>query len=367
MKDKGQLEESIERFRRGFWNRETLDRPPVGVAADRTWLPINYLKAPLPRQELQPEDVGPEIARTDYEDSFAARPVESDDLLPYAAAWRAIPWLEAMCGCPVRAAAGSLVPGRSAARIEDLTETPIPSRREWIETLRRETVRLRDSAPEDCWVSPTILRGTSDVLAAMRGLDDFYLDLHDDPQAIARAAARVNKLHLEVLELHFSLVKPKLGGYGHIYGYWAPGPTTVLQEDALGMCSPSVYRNLFMQLNAEIVERLGPYVLFHLHSTGYRHFREVLAVPGIAGLEITVEANGPRLSDMLPALREIVDRSRLILCVDAYMDELPSVLRRLPKEGLYLMVSDKFVRDEEEFQRLLALSGDRSGRIARGR
>jgi hypothetical protein len=49
------------------------------------------------------------------------------------------------------------------------------------------------------------------------------------------------------------------------------------------------------------------------------------------------------------------------------MDELPSVLRRLPKEGLYLMVSDKFVRDEEEFQRLLALSGDRSGRIARGR
>ncbi len=348
-----QLEESIDRFRRGFWNRQSIDRPPVGIAADRTWLPMNYLRAPLSRPKLRPEDVGPDLARTDYEDSFAERLVNSDDWLPYVAAWRAVPWLEAICGCPVRTAAGSLVPGRCAERLEDLKETSLAKSREWVETLRRETLRLRNTAPAGCWVSPTILRGTSDVLAAMRGLDDFYLDLHDDPRAIADAAAWVNKLHLEVLDLHFSLVSPKLGGYGHIYGYWAPGPTTVLQEDALGMCSPSVYRDLFMQLNADIVERLGEHVLFHLHSTGYRHFRHVLAVPGIAGLEITVEANGPRLADMLPALREILERSRLILFVDAHMDELPAVLRQLPKEGLYLIVSDKFVRNEEEFRRLI--------------
>jgi hypothetical protein len=353
MKSNAQLEESIDRFRRGFWAKETIDRPPVGIAADRAWLPINYLRKPLCGQELRPEDVGSELARTDYEDSFAARPVKSDDWLPYVAAWRAVPWLEAICGCPVRPAAGSLVPGRCVDRVEDLKAKPFAKSREWMETLRGETLRLRDTAPADCWVSPTILRGTSDVLAAMRGLDDFYLDLHDDPQALASAAARVNKLHLEVLDLHFSLVGAKLGGYGHIFGYWAPGPTTVLQEDALGMCSPSVYRDLFMQLNADIVERLGPYVLFHLHSTGYRHFRHVLAVPGIAGLEITVEANGPRLADMLPALREILERSRLILCVDAHVDELPAVLRRLPTEGLYLIVSDRFVRNEEEFQRLI--------------
>ena len=351
MKSRTQLGESIERFRRGFWARETIDRPPVAVAADRAWLPINYLKAPLSTPELRPEDVGPELARTDYEDSFQARPVESDDWLPYVAAWRAVPWLEAVCGCPVRQGAGSLVPGRFADRVEDLmTSTTRPT---WMEALRRETLRLVNTAPSDCWVSPTILRGTSDVLAAMRGLNEFYLDLHDDPQAIARAAARVNKLHLEVLDLHFSLVSPKLGGYGQIFGYWAPGPTTVLQEDALGMCSPSVYRDLFMQLNAEIVDHLGGHVLFHLHSTGYKHFRHVLAVPGLAGLEVTVEANGPRLSDMLPDLREILERSRLILCVDAHVDQLSWVVRQLPKEGFYLVVSDRFVRNHDEFQTLV--------------
>ncbi len=353
MKSHAQLEESIDRFRRGFWARQTIDRPPVGVAADRTWLPIRYLREPLSGLELLPQEMGPDLARTDYEDSFAKRPVESDDLLPYVAAWRAVPWLEAMCGCPVRAAAGSLVPGRCVGRLQDLREAPIPKSRGWVEALRRETLRLRDTAAADCWVSTTILRGTSDVLAAMRGLDDFYLDLHDDPSAIADAAARVNQLHLEILDLHFSHVQPKLGGFGHIFGYWAPGPTTVLQEDALGMCSPTVYRDLFAQLNADIVKHLGEHVLFHLHSTGYRHFREVLAVPGIAGLELTVEANGPPLSDMLRALREILERSRLILCVDSHMDQLPPVLRQLPKDGLYLVLSDKFVRTEAEFQALV--------------
>jgi len=353
MKSTSQLAQSIERFRRGFWLRETVDRPPVGVIPARAWLPIQYAREPLRGEKLLPEDVGSSLARTDYEDSFAARPVESDDFVPYVAAWRAIPWLEAMCGCPVRTSAGSLAPGRCVRSAEELETAAIPARADWMETLYRETARLSETAPADCWVSPSILRGPSDVLAAMRGLEDFLLDLHDNPRAIAHAAARINELHLDVLDTHFQLVRPKLGGYGHIFGYWAPAPTTVIQEDAMGLCSPAIYRDLFMPLSAQIVAHLGKYVLFHLHSTGYRHYRHVLEAPGIAGLEITVEANGPRLADMVPALREILERSRLILMVDGHMDQLPEALRRLPREGLYLAVSDRFVRNEREFKILL--------------
>jgi len=35
------------------------------------------------------------------------------------------------------------------------------------------------------------------------------------------------------------------------------------------------------------------------------------------------------------------------------MDQLPEALRRLPREGLYLAVSDRFVRNEREFKILL--------------
>jgi hypothetical protein len=356
MKDPAQIEASIERYRRGFWNKESVDRPPVGIAADRTWLPINYLKKPFAREQLLPSDVTRDLVRTDYEDSFAERAVKSDDWLPYAAAWRAVPWLEAICGCPVRYSSGSLAPHRYVETTARLREIDIPANRQWLELLRRQTAELVETARTDCWVSPSILRGPSDVLAAMRGLNDFFLDLYDDPQALAAAAARINKLHLDVLDMHFSSVRPKFGGYGHIFGYWAPGPTTVIQEDALGMCSPSVYRDLFMEHNSEIAERLAPYVLFHLHSTGYRHYRHVLEIPKLAGLQVTVEANGPSLSDLAPVLREILERSRLILFVDSHFDQLQAVISRLPKEGFYLMVSDKFVPTEEDFRRFLAVN-----------
>ena len=208
-------------------------------------MPINYLKEPLPRGDVLPADVTRDRVRTDYEDVFAQRAVKSDDWMPYVAPWRAVPWLEAMCGCPVRSSAGSLAAGRFVETADRLRSIAMPGNSPWFERLREQTRELQETAPEDCCVSPTILRGTSDVLAAMRGLGDFFLDLSDDPQAVADAAARVNELHLDVLD-----------------------------------------------------------------------------IPRIAGLQMTVEANGPQLSDLISVLREILERTRLILFVDSHFDQL---------------------------------------------
>jgi hypothetical protein len=186
----------------------------------------------------------------------------------------------------------------------------------------------------------------------LRGLTGFFLDLYDAPQAVAAAVERVNSVLLDVLADHFALVSQKEGGYGYIYGYWAPGPTVVIQQDMMGMCSPEMYARLFMEEDARLVERLGPYTLFHLHATGYGHYRHVLDLPGLAGLELTLEAAGPPLRELVPMLREVLERTRLILFVDAHFGDLREALRQLPADGLYLMVSDKFVSSDEEFREL---------------
>ena len=118
--------------------------------------------------------------------------------------------------------------------------------------------------------------GASDALAAMRGMTEFFLDLHDNPQAVEKAAGRVNQALMKAIDIHYSMVQPKLGGYGHIFGHWAPGKTFMLQEDALGMCSPSVYREIFMPLNAAIVRHLGPSCVFPfpLHRPPTLHARD---------------------------------------------------------------------------------------------
>ncbi len=117
----------------------------------------------------------------------------------------------------------------------------------------------------------------------------------------------------------------------------------------MGLCHPNHYRDLFMKYTAEAVRHLGSCVVFHLHSTGFQHFRHVLRIPGLAGLQMTIEANGPPLADLLPVFREILEQSRLLLFLDHRFEELSAVLPHLPREGLYLAIPDTCLPSEAAF------------------
>lgn len=95
-------------------------------------------------------------------------------------------------------------------------------------------------------------------------------------------------------------------------------------------------------------------MLFHLHTTGLKHYKDVLSIPGIAGLEIYTENGGPTLLDLLPVLKEILDKSRLILHVGSCFEQLPEVLRKLPREGLFPAVSNVRIRSDEEFRQFVS-------------
>lgn len=359
MKTPEQLAASIDRFRCAFWERRPTQRPPVGVAAEANWLPVTYLQQPFTKEFVAPLDVTPDLALPDYAAWARRRAVYSDDFLPFAAAWRAVPWLEAICGCPVRFSPGSLAPVACVDRTADLAALQFPARNDWRARLLSLTEGLVATTSADCWVAPTILRGSSDVLNALRGTD-FFLDLFDDAASIAEAAPPINRALIDVLRAHFAQVPPRLGGYSTFYGYWAPGPTAVIQEDAMGLCHPRWYRDIFAPLTADVVAALGEHIFFHLHSTGMCHYRDVLAIPGLAGLELTVEAKGPLLSDLCGPLAEILARTRLILFIDGHLYEVAEVLRSLPRDGLYIIVPEHFIADEDTFYSFLTRCGYRS-------
>jgi hypothetical protein len=187
MKTQAQLMESVQRFQESFWNRKSADRPPVGIYEEAIYLPIKFLRRPFPRPTVCPEDVNGDLVASEYEYSFANRLVSCDDYMAFSAPWRGIPWLEAACGCPVRYSQGSLAPTHFVASAEELAHLPIPAPNGWLDCMRRETKRMERQAPPDCWVSPSILRGPSDALSAMRGMTDFFLDFpkqSNGPQAV---------------------------------------------------------------------------------------------------------------------------------------------------------------------------------------
>jgi len=354
MKTHAQLLESVQRFQESFWDRKSTDRPPVGIYDEEIFLPIDFLRRPFAHATVCPADVTGELVASEYEYSFAKAAVSCDDYMAFSAPWRGIPWLEAACGCPVRYSRGSLAPAHFVESAEELAHLSLPAPNGWLECLRRETERVQAQSPLDCWVSPSILRGPSDALAAMRGMTEFFLDLHDHPQAVEMAASRVNQVLMMEIDTHYSIVQPKLGGYVQIMGYWAPGRTVMLQEDVLGMCSPLAYRDVFMQFNAAIVQHLGRHVLFHFHSTGFQHYSHVMDVPGLAGLEMTLETIGPTLRDLTPVLRRILEKTRLILQVCTGFEYLAETLRKLPREGLFLVIPSKYIPTDEAFREFIA-------------
>lgn len=355
MKKANHLLESRERFRKVFWEKKRGGRPPVGVINTDIYLPVKYLRRSFLKGRVDPEDINPDLVMTDYEYGFANRPVNIDDWIPFAAPWRAIPWLEAWCGCPVNYSSGSLAPGHIYGDIDSLTRGPIPAQEKWINCMAEQTSMLFNTAPEDCWISPSILRGCSDVLAALRGIEGFCFDLILHPDLIHLNAGRVNSLLKNAVDVHFSIVQPKLDGYGHIFGYWAPEPTIAIQEDMMGFCRPEEYRDIFMQHNAEFVKHLGNCVFFHMHSTGFKHYKHVLNIPGLAGIQMTVESNGPPMKQLMPVFKDILEQSRLILFADNRFEELSGILSELPSEGLYVVVPEVFISSDAEYIEFLSL------------
>ena len=277
------------------------------------------------------------------------RKVFTDDFIPYVAPWRAIPWLEAICGCPVHYSSGSLAPGQYVSDPDDLSNIENLLNHHWREYLMEQTGWLSNTKADDCWVSPTIIRGTSDVLAAMRGMHNFFADLLMNPGIIDRAGSYLVVLTAKIMERHFSIIKPHLDGYGHIYGYWSPGKTIVFQDDALGMVDPAIFRELFLEKNNALVKHLGGHAFYHLHSTGFAHYQYVLGIEGLSGIEFTIEQNGPPPIELISVFQEILSKSRLILFIDAYFEQVNEVLKQLPADGLYVLIPSRFIGTEPEF------------------
>ena len=75
----------------------------------------------------------------------------------------------------------------------------------------------------------------------------------------------------------------------------------------------------------------------------------MLPISGLAGLQMTIEANGPPLADLLPAFREILEQSRQLLFLDHRFEESSAVLPHLPQEGPYLAIPARCPKNEAVF------------------
>jgi hypothetical protein len=295
----------LQELHRRFWHREPADRLLVGESREgvfflQPFLELGVKAGPLPRESV-PEPAA--FIEPYFRKTLRGDPLDGD-LYWVLKPPRALPWMEAIVGCGVHVSASAkAMPDVAPKEIPDLTSLDLDSNG-WLHLMTSFTQNLAAHFGGRYPVGQTLMRGPSDMLAALLGLS-FYTELCDNPMALKVLARQCTKIWIEVLQTQFRHI-PMFQG-GHVagpMGVWAPGPVAVYQEDAAGFISESMYREVFWECDLAIANAF-PFSLLHLHSASLHILKAVLEIPSLTAVNVVVDPVGPTLTDLLPNLRRI--------------------------------------------------------------
>jgi len=198
---------------------------------------------------------------------------------------------------------------------------------------------LKDRYGERCPVGQPILRGVSDLIAALRGASRMVLDLYDHPGDFDRLAYQCGTLIIDLVREQQSISGSLAGG--HIVeqlSLWAPGPILRMQEDASALFSPDLYSRR-LQEEDERQAKAFPFSVIHLHTSSLFLLDRILRIEPLACIQINKDAGDVKVSEMLPFLKMVQSRDKTLLVRGKLDREDLMILRQgMSPKGLYLQI-----------------------------
>jgi hypothetical protein len=338
---KNSLMNLLDRHRR-FWGGEPVKQPLMGVSREGSFFLQPFLTLGVSDGLLTPQTVPvPRSFIPYYENTLAGDPLDGD-LFWVAKPPRAIPWMEAIIGCDVQVSRSSTtITARSPIQSFNLEAIDLVAN-PWLNLMNEFTTELAGYFGQRCPVGQTLMRGPSDMLAALMG-QDFYVELVDHPQKIKTLAQQCTQIWIRVLQEQYERFPRFHGGYvAGTSGLWAPDKIAVYQEDIAGFISTSMYQNIFFECDAAIAAAFE-YSLIHLHSASLHILGAVLDIPGLNAVNIVVDPTGPNLDVIIPDLRRIQQAGKALhLHGDLSEHEIELVNENLSPDGLCIWI----VREE---------------------
>lgn len=331
------LEETLDRYR-AFWKRQETDRPIIGVCL-ASYFPLEMFDSiSLPEEGyLRPEDLDVGIFLDEYEREWIeSREVAGDQFWVATPFW-GIPWMEAIVGCPIRISGESIWAEPFVEDLRSLQDIALSGENAWLQKLLEFTKRLVERSKGRYPVSTPIMRGPSDIVAAMRGSERFMLDLYDHPDEVRRLAEICADIWIRVAGAQLNLIPPFHGGYcSGNRQIWAPGICIETQEDASRMISPNLYRRFFLSSDRRIVSSFD-FAFIHLHSNSLHILDELLGIPQLAAIEITIDVTGPSPMELIPVIGKVQKQKPVIVHGKISLGEMKEMVHSLSSAGLCLI------------------------------
>jgi hypothetical protein len=349
-----------------FWARQPADRPLLGInvgfAVEDTF---PRTMARIADGPLKPGDIPVDEFLQDCDALAQAHEGLGD--YPYVAApFVGVPWLEAIAGCPIQASRNSfwaeacVQDWRSWRWRESFVDNP------WTQKLLELMEALVAHAAGRYQVAPTLMRGPADILSAMRGGAPYVMDLVDTPEAIGPAIDEAARLWSVVAELQLARIPQTAGGYvagAAALRTWAPDKVLWLQEDAMSLLSPKLYRKHFLPVDRRLSDSF-PCVAFHLHGSALWAIDDLIQVPGIDVLELNLEDARCDVEGTFAGWRKIQQHKPVVLWrmyAADFEDWLNRVLRELPRAGVSVQVSAHDLAEAQTAQAIFARAVEKAG------
>ncbi len=336
---------------RAFWQRAEVDRPLLTIPPPVAWPP---LEIPTPPDQELPADgyLAPEMldpAR--YFEQMAARwdglgPTEGDQFRMMTAYWY-VPWLEAICGCPVHyfRESGTMYPEVPGGGWDQVRAIRLRRDNPWLAKLREFYIVLRDLCAGRYPLGVAMpMRGPIDILGALVGVEPMCLAFADQPTLAAEALDILTDVWVGAVAEQVALAPPFAGGMAccEQYGLWVPGANAVTQCDLGVAISPRTYARFLVPCDERICASLE-YPIIHLHSAGIHVLEPVLSVTGFAAIQVVVDPGpaDPSVLRLIPDFQKVQAAGKPLIIHGTIITqaELDGLLAALSPRGLCIRTS----------------------------
>jgi hypothetical protein len=334
------VEDKIKGYQK-FWKLEEVQKPLIGFDVGG-FFPFQWfsaLKEIKANEFLQPELLIVGKYLDDYTKLYKRSAGVNDDLIKGVSPIPAIPWLEAMLGCPVEISGESIWAREQNADWGVLEGLSLEENNPWLQKYLEFLDALVRNADGEYPVSQPILRGITDLVGALRGNTEALIDTLESPDRIKALAARCADAIIKVSRMQYEALRPFHGGYLiEQFGLWAPGIIVRLQEDISAVYSPKIYCDLIQAFDRQIAAEF-PYCLMHLHNSSLFLLDYFLEIEEIDVFQINRDLAGMLTEEMIPYLKRVQDQKRRLLIRGSLTEEdLRLMHADLSPTGLILQI-----------------------------
>ena len=231
-------ENKIKRYL-AFWNNSLVERPMVGFSLGGWFSFQSYSAIQKHRgaERLTLDMLSPERHFDDYDRIVSSFEEIEDDVIHSVAPIPAFPWLEAMLGIRAQVGNESIWAKEGGFDYRDIDKLNLSKDNPWRKKYLEFVSALRNRYGDRYPVGQPILRGTSDMVAALRGTQQMIFDLYDHPQEFQRLARSCTDFFIGLVKDQLAVTKPFYGGYiVEQFTLWAPDASSCIRTIPSGGC-----------------------------------------------------------------------------------------------------------------------------------